>query len=295
MGQIKVTKNVGGIEGLCIIEPAVHGDERGYFMETYNQQDMEEAGFHIDFVQDNQSMSTKGVLRGLHFQKHYPHHAMDTHDAEEILQQIGYVKTLVGNFSLRSLESEKAARLNVRRSIVALKDIPKGEIVTRAMVTFKRPGTGISPLPLYADTNTIGTSLQVARGLKLIQSVNDRLGIDGGIQVLANRPGNTTLLHVTFWGTNPQLIKKYSDTYQGALLDTLNTFINEKTIIDMQKANLQTPNPLSREELLARISLSRAQIVKEGAIPTARVDEGYTKKRCMESFWVLLLVSVMVS
>ena len=39
MGQIKVTKNVGGIEGLCIIEPAVHGDERGYFMETYNQRD----------------------------------------------------------------------------------------------------------------------------------------------------------------------------------------------------------------------------------------------------------------
>ena len=72
MGQIKVTKNVGGIEGLCIIEPAVHGDERGYFMETYNQKDMEEAGFHIQFVQDNQSMSTKGVLRGLHFQKRYP-------------------------------------------------------------------------------------------------------------------------------------------------------------------------------------------------------------------------------
>ena len=72
MGQIKVTKNVGGISGLCVIEPAVHGDARGYFMETYNQKDMEEAGFHIDFVQDNQSMSTKGVLRGLHFQKHYP-------------------------------------------------------------------------------------------------------------------------------------------------------------------------------------------------------------------------------
>lgn len=72
MGQIRVTKNVGDIEGLCIIEPAVHGDARGYFMETYNQKDMEEAGFHIRFVQDNQSMSTKGVLRGLHFQKHYP-------------------------------------------------------------------------------------------------------------------------------------------------------------------------------------------------------------------------------
>lgn len=72
MGQIQVTKNVGDIEGLCIIEPAVHGDERGYFMETYNQRDMEEAGFYINFVQDNQSMSTKGVLRGLHFQKQYP-------------------------------------------------------------------------------------------------------------------------------------------------------------------------------------------------------------------------------
>ncbi|MDD6727392.1 MAG: dTDP-4-dehydrorhamnose 3,5-epimerase family protein, partial [Lactimicrobium massiliense] len=65
MGQIKVEKNVGGIEGLCVITPTVHGDARGYFMETYNEKDMEEAGFHINFVQDNQSKSTKGVLRGL--------------------------------------------------------------------------------------------------------------------------------------------------------------------------------------------------------------------------------------
>ena len=70
MGQIKVTKCP--IEGLYIIEPAVHGDHRGYFMETYNQRDMEEHGLNMTFVQDNQSMSTKGVLRGLHFQKHYP-------------------------------------------------------------------------------------------------------------------------------------------------------------------------------------------------------------------------------
>lgn len=61
MGQIKVEKNVGGIEGLCVIEPAVHGDARGYFMETYNEKDMKEAGIDIHFVQDNQSMSTKGV------------------------------------------------------------------------------------------------------------------------------------------------------------------------------------------------------------------------------------------
>lgn len=72
MGQIKVKKNVAGIEGLCVIEPAVHGDSRGYFMETYNQRDMEENGININFVQDNQSMSTKGVLRGLHFQKQFP-------------------------------------------------------------------------------------------------------------------------------------------------------------------------------------------------------------------------------
>lgn len=70
MGQIKVTK--APIEGLYVIEPSVHGDARGYFMETYNQNDMHEAGLDMVFVQDNQSMSTKGVLRGLHFQKQYP-------------------------------------------------------------------------------------------------------------------------------------------------------------------------------------------------------------------------------
>jgi dTDP-4-dehydrorhamnose 3,5-epimerase len=72
MGQITVEKNVGGIEGLCVITPAVHGDNRGYFMETYSQRDMAEAGIDILFVQDNQSCSTKGVLRGLHFQKQFP-------------------------------------------------------------------------------------------------------------------------------------------------------------------------------------------------------------------------------
>ena len=70
MGQIKVTKCP--IEGLYVIEPTVHGDARGYFMETYNQRDMEEAGLNMVFVQDNQSMSVKGVLRGLHFQINHP-------------------------------------------------------------------------------------------------------------------------------------------------------------------------------------------------------------------------------
>ena len=70
MGKIKVT--AAPIEGLYVIEPAVFKDERGYFSETYNQKDMEEAGLNMRFVQDNQSGSTRGVLRGLHFQKHYP-------------------------------------------------------------------------------------------------------------------------------------------------------------------------------------------------------------------------------
>ena len=72
MGQINVEYNKAGIEGLCVITPKRHGDSRGYFMETYNENDMKEAGFNYVFVQDNQSMSSKGVLRGLHFQKNYP-------------------------------------------------------------------------------------------------------------------------------------------------------------------------------------------------------------------------------
>lgn len=72
MGQITVEKNLAGIEGLCIITPLVHGDDRGYFMETYSQCDMEDEGINITFVQDNQSSSSKGVLRGLHFQRNYP-------------------------------------------------------------------------------------------------------------------------------------------------------------------------------------------------------------------------------
>ncbi len=72
MGQIQVEKNVGGIEGLCVITPTVHGDERGYFIETYNKNDMKEAGLDLEFVQDNQSSSQKGVLRGLHYQKNFP-------------------------------------------------------------------------------------------------------------------------------------------------------------------------------------------------------------------------------
>ena len=72
MGQITVERDPDGIAGLCVITPAVHGDARGYFMETYSARDMAEAGIDTVFVQDNQSCSSKGVLRGLHFHKRFP-------------------------------------------------------------------------------------------------------------------------------------------------------------------------------------------------------------------------------
>ena len=70
MGKIKVTRCE--IEGLCVVEPSVFGDDRGYFMETYNYNDFRAEGLDMVFVQDNQSMSVKGVLRGLHYQKQFP-------------------------------------------------------------------------------------------------------------------------------------------------------------------------------------------------------------------------------
>jgi dTDP-4-dehydrorhamnose 3,5-epimerase len=70
VGQFKFNKTT--IEGLYIIEPKVFGDHRGYFMETYNYNDFKEAGLDMIFVQDNQSKSAKGVLRGMHFQTKFP-------------------------------------------------------------------------------------------------------------------------------------------------------------------------------------------------------------------------------
>ena len=70
MGKFNFIKT--DIEGVFIIEPTAFGDERGYFMETYQYNDFSAAGIDVKFVQDNQSMSKKGVLRGLHFQKEFP-------------------------------------------------------------------------------------------------------------------------------------------------------------------------------------------------------------------------------
>ena len=70
MGKFNFIKTE--IEGVFIIEPTAFGDDRGYFMETYQYNDFAAAGIDVKFVQDNQSMSKKGVLRGLHFQKEFP-------------------------------------------------------------------------------------------------------------------------------------------------------------------------------------------------------------------------------
>lgn len=70
MSKFKFTKTA--IDGVYIIEPTVFGDERGYNTETYNRAEFEANGLVYDFVQDNQSRSKKGVLRGLHFQKTHP-------------------------------------------------------------------------------------------------------------------------------------------------------------------------------------------------------------------------------
>lgn len=70
MGKFNFIKT--DIKDVYIIEPTVFGDERGYFMETYSESDFKEAGLNYTFVQDNQSSSKKGVLRGLHFQKNHP-------------------------------------------------------------------------------------------------------------------------------------------------------------------------------------------------------------------------------
>jgi dTDP-4-dehydrorhamnose 3,5-epimerase len=70
MGKFNFIKTK--IDGVYIIETGVFGDNRGYFMETYNYNDFKDAGLHMVFIQDNQSSSKKGVLRGLHFQKTHP-------------------------------------------------------------------------------------------------------------------------------------------------------------------------------------------------------------------------------
>ena len=76
MGKFKFTET--GIDGMFVVEPTVFEDNRGYFMETYHEKEFKEEGYDLTFVQDNQSKSTKGVLRGLHLQVKYPQGKADS-------------------------------------------------------------------------------------------------------------------------------------------------------------------------------------------------------------------------
>jgi dTDP-4-dehydrorhamnose 3,5-epimerase len=70
MGKIVVTQTP--LEGLLVVEPTVFGDHRGYNMEVYHEEAFAQAGLQTSFVQDNESFSRKGVLRGLHYQGGQP-------------------------------------------------------------------------------------------------------------------------------------------------------------------------------------------------------------------------------
>lgn len=77
---------------------------------------------------------------------HY--HAMDPNDANAIIKRINYMDMIRGSYELKCLQTEEKARANARRSIVSLGNIPKGTIITKGMLTYKRPGTGISPFEI---------------------------------------------------------------------------------------------------------------------------------------------------
>ena len=116
----KITVETCDIEGLKIITPTVFGDERGYFMETYNYNDYKAAGIDMEFVQDNQSASKKGVLRGLHFQINYPQDKLVRVVSGEVFD-VAVLKPS------RAMVSRKAAR-----------KLPDSSRVPKRMV-FRRP------------------------------------------------------------------------------------------------------------------------------------------------------------
>src|SRR5690606_5489050 len=74
---------------------------------------------------------------------HY--HAMDPEDARKVVEGVEFIRSIRGSYEIKHLESEAASRQNARRSLVSNIDIKVGEVITKEMLTFKRPGTGISP------------------------------------------------------------------------------------------------------------------------------------------------------
>lgn len=152
-------------------------------------------------------------------------------------------------------------------------------------------------LPLYCDDNTIKTAVRLAGNQELFSESRSKVRIDGDtenaesaimtnaqLEINPTLASGTTIIHVEIKGNNPQMIKAFADIYQYDLSNYLNSFVNEKTIEAMQRANLQSANPLSNEELQKKITLGKVIVVKEAGVSTTRVDEGYEKKTILGIF-----------
>jgi len=105
--------------------------------------------YHVDVVKTAYNLGALVVEKHFTLDKTLPgndhYHAMDPEDARKIVEGVEFIKSIRGSYEIKQLESETDSRLNARRSLVAKCDIKKGEVIKREMLTFKRPGTGISP------------------------------------------------------------------------------------------------------------------------------------------------------
>ncbi len=109
----------GPIQGLYILTPTVYQDDRGYFFESHNQQFLREKGLYLNFVQDNQSVSYKNVLRGLHFQKHAP-------QTKLVRCVVGVVNDVVVDLRKNSPTYKKIFQVELSEDNMKMVLIPKG-------------------------------------------------------------------------------------------------------------------------------------------------------------------------
>ena len=171
----KITVETCGIEGLKVIVPKVFGDERGYFMETYHYEDYKAAGIDQVFVQDNQSSSRKGVLRGLHFQKEFPQDKLVRVLSGEVFDVAGDLREGSATFGkwfgvVLSAENKKQFFIpkNFAHGFLVLSDYAE---FAYKCTDFYHPNDegGI----LYNDPE-IGVEWPVPEGMELIMSEKDQ-------------------------------------------------------------------------------------------------------------------------
>lgn len=134
-------------------------------------------------------------------------------------------------------------------------------------------------LPLYCDDRTVNTAQILAKGKKVLDSVNQQLELpEGKISVNPKVIDKTTLISVDLKGTNPELIKLYADTYQNEVIKELNQFVNDQAIKDFKIASLKENKDISISELKRDGFLRSVEITKDAEVPTKRVDYGFLPK-----------------